>query len=426
MSKKRSKGSSPFKALLILCGIAFGLWWLLQGQTPATTDLKGHKYQVRKTGASVIIDFTNAARELDTAVLKVIKDSGYKHVVADRMQKETPRTQVEGRILWEHRRITIAIPSGTKTGKFEEDLLKIVQKANGRIFSKYAETIEGKSALRINIGFADDLEGEPVMVVTHNIWLITDAEVPSDPPQTEKNTTKNTEPADKPSGDKPVESKVKGRLALVIDDFGLTMEGVDELLSIDRPLTFAILPYHAYSVAIAREAAAHNKQVMLHLPMEPLGGANMEATTILTSMTDEQIKARTREAMAAMPEIKGVNNHQGSKATADSRVMKAVLAVVREKRLFFVDSHTSSETVAYRTAKTIGIPTAENDHFIDNVADVEAIKAELRVAGNLAIQDGSAVAIGHIRPHTVIAIQAMLPELDRMGVKLVYVSELLR
>jgi hypothetical protein len=386
---------------------------------------------VRKTGAGVVIDFVRATRQIDAAVLKTVKDSGFKSSIGESVKREAPRTKVEGSIKWENRHITLAIPAGTKPGKIEEAILKAVQQAGGRVFSKDEDVIEGRAAIRMNIGIADTLEGESIMLTTHNIWLIMGAEVPITPPPAEKNVDKGAndppkpEPG-KPQGERIAEQKTLGRLALVIDDFGLTMDGVGELMSVDRPLTFAILPYHTYSVSIAREAVKHNKQVLLHLPMESLGGERAEASTILTTMKDEQVRAKTEEAISSMPQIIGVNNHQGSKATADSRVMKAALATIRDEGLFFVDSRTNAGSVAYHTARNMGVPTIENNHFIDNSADVAAIKEELRFAGRLALKYGDAVAIGHIRPHTVSAIRMMIPELEAMGVKLIFVSELVR
>jgi uncharacterized protein len=290
--------------------------------------------------------------------------------------------------------------------------------------------------MRMNIGLVDTLEGDGVTVTTHTIWLVSSAGAPVPPPVKRDNEeeitlpTKNKvpEPKETPSKKKaePVLPNERGRLALVIDDFGLTMAGVDDFLNMQRPLTLSILPYHPYSAEIARQAVARGKQAMLHLPTEPLGGERMEPTTILTTMTDEQIKTRAQEAIAAVPDIIGVNNHQGSKATADARVMQAALSVIREKGLFFVDSRTNTNSVAFKTAQSLHIKTAENDLFIDNSNDLEAIKRQLRIAGNLAVRQGEAIAIGHIRPNTAAAIKAMIPELESMGVRLVFVSQLVQ
>jgi polysaccharide deacetylase 2 family uncharacterized protein YibQ len=304
-------------------------------------------------------------------------------------------------------------------------LANAVKKAGGQVFGSHQETLEGRQAMRIDIGFEDSLEGEPITVATHNIWLMIQADAPVAPPKAAEPLI--TAPkSEKSQQSKQPSSKQLGRLALVIDDCGLTMDGIADLLALEQPLTFAVLPYHQYSGTIARQAAAQGKQVLVHLPLESLGGERAEPTTILTTMTNEQIRDRTGEAIAAVPQSVGVNNHQGSKATADPRVMKAAMAVMQERGLSFLDSRTNAGSVAYGTAKAMGMRAVENDHFIDNSSDVETIKRELRTAGKLAISQGEAVAIGHIRPNTVIALREMLPELESMGVKMVFVSELAR
>jgi polysaccharide deacetylase 2 family uncharacterized protein YibQ len=423
MAKKRSKGSGRFVALVIMLAAAVALWLMLQrGQETVTTGGGGgQKYQVQKTGAGVIIDFVKAGRDLDTAIMKTVKDSGFKSIADERQSRQVPRQQVEGTIKWENRHITLAIPTEAKVKSFRDTLENTVKKSGGRIIASFEDSIEGQRAIRYDIGFEDTLENEPLVIITHNIWLLIRSDAPVAPP---KGDIPNPSKGDTPGKSKQSAVKQLGRLALVIDDFGLTMDGVGDLLVLNQPMTFAVLPYHPYSAAIARQAAAQGKQVILHLPLESTGGERAEQTTISTTMSDEQIKERTGTAIAALPQISGVNNHQGSKATADTRVMKAVLAVMQERGLFFLDSRTSSGSVAYRTAKSIGLPAAENDHFIDNSSDTETIKSELRTAGKMAISHGEAIAIGHNRPHTVAAIREMLPELESMGVKMVFVSEL--
>lgn len=432
MAKKRSTGFRPFITLAILLMVAAGLWSILQqDQDTKTTGGREHKYEVQKTGAGITVDFIKAGRELDDVIIRAVKGSGFKNIAVDRARRQAPRQQVEGFIVWENRHITLAVPPAGKPDSFIETLSRVVGKSGGRIFASYQDSIEGKQALRLDVGFEDVLEEEPVIVVTHNIWLIMQADTPVVPP-TEEGETPVSGPyphppqQEKSQGNKLPPTEKLGRLALVIDDFGLTMAGVTDLMALDQPLTFAVLPYHPYSATIARQAADAGKEVLLHLPLESTGGERAERTTIITTLTEAQIKTRTREALGALPRIIGVNNHQGSKATADVRVMQAVLAVLREQDMFFLDSRTSAGSIAYRTAKNMGLPAAENDHFIDNSADVETIKHELRTAGRLAISQGEAVAIGHIRPHTVTAIREMLPELEHMGVKLVFVSELAR
>lgn len=427
--KRRSKGSGIMLKLVILLLVAAGLWQLRQGTAPVTKNEEGHYYQVQKTGAGVTVDFTKAGRNLDEVILKTIKDRGLKSKSGDRQPRQVTREQMEGFIKWENRHITVAVPTEAEKVALTESLTAAVKKAGGQVFGSERDTVEGKEALRLDIGLADSLENDTVTVITHNIWLLLQTDTPVSPPKESANGTLPGFPRNllKQSRDgKAPPMNQRGRLALVIDDCGLTMDGIAELLALDQPITFAVLPYHRYSAAIARQAVEQGKQVILHLPLESVGGVRAEPATITTAMTQEQIKSATREAVAAVPHIIGVNNHQGSKATADGRVITAVLTVLQEQNLFFLDSRTSAGSVAYRSAKNLGMRAVENDHFIDNSSDVEAIKRELRTAAKLALSQGEAVAIGHIRPHTVSAIRDMVPELESMGVQFVFVSGLAR
>ncbi|MDP9024348.1 MAG: divergent polysaccharide deacetylase family protein, partial [Candidatus Eremiobacteraeota bacterium] len=181
-----------------------------------------------------------------------------------------------------------------------------------------------------------------------------------------------------------------------------------------------------YGTQIAHDADAAGKGVMLHLPMEPLSGADPGPGRITVAMNDDAITAQVRDDLASVPLAAGVNNHEGSRATADDRVMRAVAAVLAERRLFFIDSRTGSASVAERDTRAAGIPTAGRDVFLDNVADVAATEAQLRRAAQLAKSQGSAIAIGHPRPTTLVAVRALLPELERDGVQLVLARDLVR
>ena len=216
------------------------------------------------------------------------------------------------------------------------------------------------------------------------------------------------------------------RLAIIIDDCGQWLDTERGFIALSAPLTLSVLPHVRFGTQIAREADAAGKGVMLHLPMEPLSGADPGPGRITVAMSDDAITAQVRDDLASVPLATGVNNHEGSRATADDRVMRAVASVLAERRLFFIDSRTGSASVAARDAGAAGIPTAGRDVFLDNVADVDATEAQLRHAARLAKSNGSAIAIGHPRPTTLVAVRALLPELERDGIQLVLARELAR
>ncbi len=187
----------------------------------------------------------------------------------------------------------------------------------------------------------------------------------------------------------------------------------------------SVLPDVHYGETIAREASDAGKGVMLHLPMETLSGMNPGPGKVTTEMSDSEIVAQVEHDLAQVPLAQGVNNHEGSKASADSRVMQDVMDVLAKRgNLFFIDSMTNSKSVGAQTALKDGVPTAARDVFLDNKADVAYSEAQLREAVAIAKRSGSAIAIGHPRPTTLEAVRALIPELQADGVNFVLAQSL--
>jgi polysaccharide deacetylase 2 family uncharacterized protein YibQ len=217
------------------------------------------------------------------------------------------------------------------------------------------------------------------------------------------------------------------RLAIIIDDAGQWLQIEREFIALPIPLTMSVLPDVRYSHLIASETAAAGKGVMLHLPMEPISHINPGPGKITTEMTDTQISDQVDADLNDVPLAQGVNNHEGSKATADPRVMRDVAAVIAQHRdLFFIDSMTSAHSIAAEAARSAGVPAARRDVFLDDVNEVPYVEGQLETAGKLALQNGQAIAIGHPRPATFAALRAMIPRLQNEGVTFVLVRDLVR
>ncbi len=163
---------------------------------------------------------------------------------------------------------------------------------------------------------------------------------------------------------------------------------------------------------------------MLHLPMEPLSHKRSGPGEIETSMSDSAIDAQTVDDLDQVPLARGVNNHEGSAATADPRVMKDVLQEVKARGLFFIDSRTSAATVAALQARADGIPTASRDVFLDNVKDEAYTERMLLRAAAAARLKGSAIAIGHPNASTLAALRNLYQRLQVEGVEFVPAANL--
>jgi uncharacterized protein len=215
------------------------------------------------------------------------------------------------------------------------------------------------------------------------------------------------------------------RLAIIIDDLGSDRAAAEAVFALDYPLTVSVLPNHEHSAEIAAEAHRRGFQVMLHLPMQSVANETPEARELHPGMPASEVAAMVDQFLKNVPDAAGVNNHQGSQATADVALMDELMPMLRDRHLFYVDSRTTGATVAYETAQDFGVRSAfRNVPFLDDVMEVAAIRKQLEVALRGAREKGEAVAIGHPHPATLQALREVLPKAQMQGVRLVPASEL--
>ena len=219
-----------------------------------------------------------------------------------------------------------------------------------------------------------------------------------------------------------------GLAAIVIDDLGNELGPAERIASWKAPVAGAVLPGVAYSAAAARALARGGKEVLLHLPMEPAGYPKVRPGpgVILRSQSDAEIVRTLESDLATVPGVVGVNNHMGSVATADPRVMRVVVGVLSDRGLFFLDSRTTDATVAERTAEEASVPAVSRRVFLDDIETEEAVSRQLSELVRRAREEGSAVAIGHPYPATLTVLEREMPGLAARGVKLVRVGELVK
>jgi polysaccharide deacetylase 2 family uncharacterized protein YibQ len=218
------------------------------------------------------------------------------------------------------------------------------------------------------------------------------------------------------------------RLAIIIDDIGMSASQLTPFFKTDADLTFSIIPETRQAKRCLSLIRSHGRLPLLHLPMEPIARKDLlPSDGITTDLSDAEIQRRVKQFLDELPGVRGVNNHMGSKATQDSRVMESVLDVVKERGLFFVDSKTVQDTVVGSVAGRIGVPNAaRTGEFLDDGGDTSRVYQILLRQGEEAKRNGSAIAIGHPHPGTAKAIARALPELEAMGVRIVPVSDLVR
>ncbi len=219
-----------------------------------------------------------------------------------------------------------------------------------------------------------------------------------------------------------------GRIAIIIDDWGYNANHCENLAEIEEPVTVAILPNLPHSTEIATCAHRHNKEVMLHLPMEPHWNLDKypQDYIIRISMSRAKVEKLLDQALKSIPYAAGVNNHMGSKATENRRLMAIVFEALQKKRLFFVDSVVTGDSICPEVAQQKGLRFARRDVFLDNQNDRHYIETQFAQLAQLAREKGFAVAIGHDRALTLQIIKEQTKLLADEGFQMITINELIK
>jgi len=205
------------------------------------------------------------------------------------------------------------------------------------------------------------------------------------------------------------------RIAVVIDDLGGADTYIDPYLTLDIPLTFAVMPYAARASVDDAKIRSASQTALLHIPLpigadlHPEGGVGIDASTV-------DVQGYLDGAMSRVPDAVGANNHQGSLGTSTPALMEVLLPALAARQLWFLDSVTSQQTVAYAIAVRLGMPSRINNVFLDNDASEAAARAQLLALARLAAANGSAIGIAHVtRPWAAAALQQVAGQLQRRG-----------
>lgn len=219
----------------------------------------------------------------------------------------------------------------------------------------------------------------------------------------------------------------QGEIVLILDDVGFDHQPVAEAMQIDPNINFSVLPNAAHATEVATQLHDHGFEVLCHLPMEPeqFPRVSPGSGAVLTSMTDAEIARTTLENVEAVPYARGVNNHMGSRATADRRVMQSVLGALPED-MYFIDSRTTGASVAESVAQQMRVRTASRNVFLDDVESGDAVRKQLMLLAHEAQQHGMAIGIGHMYPVTIRVLSDEVPALRRAGFQFIRASQAVR
>jgi len=215
------------------------------------------------------------------------------------------------------------------------------------------------------------------------------------------------------------------KVSIIMDDLGNNFSIDKKIEKIDIDLTLAILPFRK-DTKKSLNFFSNKKEIILHLPLEPISKNQMEKEMITTSMNKKEIKETFNFALNQLkPHAVGVNNHKGSLFTANKESMKTLLKEIKENNLFFIDSFTIGSSKGYSLSKEMNIKTERRDVFLDNPRKKEDIKKKLHQTINIAEEKGKAVAIGHSFPETIEVLIEEVPSLKNR-VNFVKVSEIVK
>lgn len=213
-------------------------------------------------------------------------------------------------------------------------------------------------------------------------------------------------------------------VAIIIDDLGYEKEAAEKFLALDCPLTYAVLPGSPLQKQIAERAHQNGCQVMLHLPMEPkqYPGKDPGPGALLSEMSADERIGLLKKHLGALPHVKGVNNHMGSKMSENSAHMNQILSILKKRGLYYIDSRTTPKSRSLSSARLFEVPFAERDIFLDHVPEAVFIRGQLKRLVDIAGKNGKAVGIAHPYPVTRQVLAEELPEL-KQKVRLAVASE---
>lgn len=218
----------------------------------------------------------------------------------------------------------------------------------------------------------------------------------------------------------------ENKVAIIIDDMGNSLEAIQEICALKEPVTISILPLSTYALETAQIAHENGLEVMLHLPGESLNhqeGIDEMNGFIRSGMSEKEIQGMIAESFAKVPYVEGVNNHMGSKITQEEAVMRPILQFLKGKDLYFLDSRTTADSIAYDLARKMGLRAAYRNIFLDSPTGVNFTKQKIIDLCRFSQRTGKAIGIGHPFPETLEALKENLGLLEKYRVKPVFVSQ---
>ena len=217
-------------------------------------------------------------------------------------------------------------------------------------------------------------------------------------------------------------------ISIIIDDIGYIKKSNQQAIALSGDLAFAILPHTPFATFFATKIHQQQREILLHLPMQTLKPSSLDAGLLTEQMNYGEFRHQLDKNFQAVPYFTGINNHRGSRLTANKSAMIVLMDYIKkqDRSLFFIDSRTNHQSVAADMAQKFNIPHTSRDIFLDNILTIEAVQQQFDRLIRLAKKKGKAVAIGHPHQVTLNVLKKNLKRLDELGVKLVFPSVIIK
>lgn len=404
-------------------------------------------------------DYIKEARE----VYRIVKDFLFSQLISETEFIESlPELCSNGQDTWLHKNMTVFLSLESSENIFLSDLRNLLSeklsKFDVRVDSRkeeglinYKIYIKDKNMLSINIQKSPyDFETsttapittslktqypldkylkdyfEPITVFATNYNNYADEQNFSESVITDSISDEGQENSEFTETNENDEQEQIPKIAIILDDGGYRNPKDDPALELISRITFSILPDTKYAKELAKMADEKGFEVMLHMPMQtrPSVKKGSFPCELLINMSESEIKEKTTNALEQISEAKGVNNHTGGVFTLKEEPLKYFMKVLKEKKIFFVDSVVVGGSKAYKVAIEEGVPALQRDIFLDHVYTTCKIKENLQNLKMIAKNKGKAIGIGHFRDLTIKVLEEELPKFEEQGFELVHVSEL--
>ena len=211
-------------------------------------------------------------------------------------------------------------------------------------------------------------------------------------------------------------------IAIIIDDMGNNLPNGEAISRLPFPLTLSFLPKRPHTLKLIKLAQQHNKEIMLHSPMENSLGIDLGSGGLHDKMSELEIKTTLNNSFTDIPNMVGLNNHMGSVLTSNPKVMRWIMEEISQHNFYFLDSRTSAHSVAAKTAESFNIPNLSRDIFLDHKQTRKFVQKQFLTLLDIAREKGTAVAIAHPHKVTIDYLNWALTKLDEKGISMATAS----